>query len=242
MNGPLFLTPIHREGYLFIGAFALVSLFLFLVWIPLGWLGIGLTIWCAFFFRDPDRIAPSRAGVWVAPADGIVCAIDQVQLPQEIGKADETLRTRISIFMNVFNCHINRAPMAGTVEHIDYMPGSFFNASLDKASEENERQYITMRAADGQMFVVVQIAGLVARRIVLWTKMGHNLETGERFGMIRFGSRVDVYLPEGVEARVLIGQTMVGGETMIAETPAQETSVKNDDETQQDINREGANG
>ncbi len=212
------LTPIHKEGYVFIGAFALVSLFLFLIWVPLGWLGILLTIWCAFFFRDPERIVPNRSGVWVAPADGVVCAIDEVPLPKEIGRGSEKLRKRVSIFMDVFNCHINRAPFSGKVEHIDYVPGSFLNASLDKASENNERQYITLRAKDGQDFVVVQIAGLVARRIVLWTKMGEELKIGERLGMIRFGSRVDIYLPEGVEPLVLIGQKTIGGETVIADT------------------------
>ena len=217
-----FLTPIHREGYLFIGAFALVSLFLFLIWIPLGWFGIIMTIWCAYFFRDPERITPSHLGAWVAPADGIVCAINQAPFPKDIGTKDgapvETMHVRVSIFMNVFDCHVNRAPFAGAVEHVDYVPGTFFNASMDKASEDNERQYITMRTSDGEVFVVVQIAGLIARRIVSWTKMGEKLEIGERFGMIRFGSRVDVYLPEGVEAQVLIGQTMIGGETIIAET------------------------
>ena len=208
--------PIHKEGYLFITAFAVISLLAFLIWPFLGWVGVIMTIWCALFFRDPERITPASDNLWIAPADGVVCAVRKSSLPSEISRGNQSPFHQVSIFMNVFNCHINRTPQAGEVEYIDYIHGSFFNASLDKASEKNERQYITMRSQAGDLFVVTQIAGLVARRIVSWTKIDDNLKKGERFGMIRFGSRVDIYLPEHVALDVEIGQTMIGGETVIA--------------------------
>lgn len=213
-----FLIPIHKEGYIFIGAFALITLLLFLLWVPLGWMGVVLTLWCCYFFRDPERVQPKKDGVWIAPADGVVCAIGKMPLPEEIRREDKGEYHRISIFMNVFNCHINRAPKNGKVEFVDYVHGAFFNASWDKASLENERQYLTMRSTEGDRFVVTQIAGLVARRIVCWTVAERELQLGEKFGMIRFGSRVDVYLPIHIPPIVEIGQTMVGGETVIAYT------------------------
>jgi phosphatidylserine decarboxylase len=210
-----FLKPMHREGYPFVAIFAAITLVLFWVWDPLGWLGVGMTVWCYYFFRDPKRSVPQNAGLMVSPADGVVSLIERAVPPAELGLGPEAL-LRVSVFMNVFNCHVNRAPIAGKVTAVAYRPGKFFNASLDKASEENERNALAIEMADGRKIAVVQIAGLVARRIVCWTKPGDTLATGERFGLIRFGSRLDVYLPEGMQPQVAIGQTTVGGETVIA--------------------------
>jgi phosphatidylserine decarboxylase len=210
-----FLKPMHREGYPFVAAFAALTLVLFWLWDPLGWLGVGLTVWCYYFFRDPKRAVPLNAGLLVSPADGVVSLIEPAVPPAELGMGPEAL-TRVSVFMNVFNCHVNRAPIAGKVTAVAYRPGKFFNASLDKASEENERNALAIEMADGRRIAVVQIAGLVARRIVCWVQPGQSLRTGERFGLIRFGSRLDVYLPEGVEPQVALGQTMCAGETVIA--------------------------
>ena len=182
----------------------------------IGWIGVGLTVWCYYFFRDPERVTPARPGLVVSPADGIVSLIEPAVPPAELGMPDIPL-TRVSVFMSVFNCHVNRAPIAGRVLAVAYRPGRFFNASLDKASDLNERNGLCLELADGRQLAVVQIAGLVARRILCWTKKGQDLRTGERFGLIRFGSRLDVYLPPGVAPLVAIGQTMVAGETVIAE-------------------------
>ncbi|MCK0144001.1 phosphatidylserine decarboxylase [Aliiroseovarius sp. F20344] len=213
-----FIKPMHREGIKFVAIFAAVTFVLFLIWPFLGWIGVGLTIWCYYFFRDPERITPSRPGLIVSPADGIVSLIEPAVPPKELGMADTPL-TRVSVFMSVFNCHVNRTPIAGEVTAIAYRPGKFLNASLDKASVDNERNSLCIRLPDGQDLAVVQIAGLVARRIVCFIKPGTQMQTGERFGLIRFGSRLDVYLPPNVEPLVSIGQTMVAGETVIAELP-----------------------
>jgi phosphatidylserine decarboxylase len=210
-----FLKPMHPEGWKFVPVFAAVTLVLFLIWDPLGWIGVGLTIWCYYFFRDPKRSVPQNTGLLVSPADGVVSLIERAVPPAGLGLGPEAL-VRVSVFMSVFNCHVNRAPIAGKVAAVVYRPGKFFNASLDKASEENERNALAIEMADGRTIAVVQIAGLVARRILCWTKPGDSLATGERFGLIRFGSRLDVYLPEGVEPQVALGQTMVAGETVIA--------------------------
>ena len=210
-----FLKPMHREGYPFVGAFAAVTLLLFWLWQPLGWIGVGLTVWCYYFFRDPRRSVPQNAGLLVSPADGVVSLIERAVPPAELGMGPEAL-IRVSVFMSVFNCHVNRNPIAGRVTAVSYRPGKFFNASLDKASEENERNALAIELPDGRKVAVVQIAGLIARRIVCWTKPGQSLRTGERFGLIRFGSRLDVYLPEGVAPQVALGQTMCAGETVIA--------------------------
>ena len=209
------LVPIHREGYPFIGSFALASLILFLVWAPLGWIGTVLTIWCALFFRDPVRVTPVREGIVVAPADGRVSMISLVLPPAELGLGDRPL-PRISIFMSVFNCHVNRSPVSGRIDEIIYHAGSFISADLDKASEENERNSFVI-ATGGARIAVVQIAGLVARRIVCFVRRGATVGAGERIGMIRFGSRVDVYLPEGARPLVAEGQTAIAGETVIAD-------------------------
>ncbi|MGB4826595.1 MAG: phosphatidylserine decarboxylase [Paracoccaceae bacterium] len=210
-----FLKPMHREGIPFVAAFAVVTALLFWLWQPLGWLGLGLTIWCYYFFRDPRRSVPENRGLLVSPADGVVSLIGPAVPPPELGLGPTAL-TRVSVFMSVFNCHVNRAPIAGRVTAVAYRPGKFLNASLDKASEDNERNALAIEMADGRHVAVVQIAGLVARRIVCWTRPGQSLRTGERFGLIRFGSRLDVYLPQGVQPQVALGQTMIAGESVIA--------------------------
>jgi phosphatidylserine decarboxylase len=210
-----FIKPMHREGIRFVAAFAAVTLVLFWIWDPLGWVGVGLTVWCYYFFRDPKRAVPQNAGLMVSPADGVVSLIESAVPPPELGMGPEPLM-RVSVFMSVFNCHVNRAPIAGRVSEIAYRPGKFLNASLDKASVDNERNSIRIDMADGRSIAVVQIAGLVARRILCFAVKGQDLRTGERFGLIRFGSRLDVYLPDGVEPQVALGQTCVAGETVIA--------------------------
>jgi phosphatidylserine decarboxylase len=209
------IPPIHPEGYPFIGGFALISLIMFWIWSPLGWIATVLTIWSALFFRDPIRVTPVREGLVVAPADGRISMITQAMPPAELGLGDRPL-PRVSIFMSVFNCHVNRSPVAGRIERIAYRPGAFINAELDKASEDNERNSLVIATADGRIGVI-QIAGLVARRIVSFVREGQTIGTGERFGLIRFGSRLDVYLPEGTRALVAEGQTAVAGETVLAD-------------------------
>jgi len=209
------IKPMHPEGRKFVAAFAILSALLFLVWDPLGWAGLGLTVWCYYFFRDPERVTPTRPDLVISPADGIVSLIEPAVPPAELGLPDTPL-TRVRVFMNVFNCHVNRLPVAGEVTAVAYRPGKFLNASLDKASVDNERNSLAVRMADGRQIAVVQIAGLVARRIVCFVKPGAQLNRGDRFGLIRFGSRVDVYLPEGTAPLVEIGQTMVAGETVLA--------------------------
>ena len=211
-----FLKPMLREGYRFVAIFAAITLVLFWLWEPLGWLGLGLTIWCYYFFRDPKRYVPQVEGLVVSPADGVVSLIELAVPPVELGMGPAAL-TRVSVFMSVFNCHVNRAPVGGRVKAIAYRAGTFVNASLDKVSANNELNSVCIELPDGRQIAVVQIAGLVARRIVCFTKVGQALRTGERFGLIRFGSRLDVYLPDGVEPMVGLGQTMVGGETVLAD-------------------------
>jgi phosphatidylserine decarboxylase len=211
-----FIKPMHPEGWRFVAIFGAITAVLFFVWDPLGWIGLGLTVWCYYFFRDPIRSVPLDEGLIVSPADGVISLIERAVPPQELGMGPEAL-LRVSVFMNVFNCHVNRMPVAGQIDAIAYRPGKFLNASLDKASSDNERNSLAIRMADGRKVAVVQIAGLVARRIVCFTRVGQTLRMGDRFGLIRFGSRLDVYLPEGVEPQVALGQTMVAGETVIAD-------------------------
>ena len=216
-----FVQPMHPEGRKFVAIAAAITVLLFLLWEPLGWVGVGLTVWVYYFFRDPVRVTPDRKGIMVSPADGVVSLLEPAVPPAELGLGDAAM-TRISVFMSVFNCHVNRAPAAGTITAVAYRPGKFLNASLDKASEDNERNGITIELPDGRKFGTVQIAGLVARRILCWSKEGQEIGIGERFGLIRFGSRLDIYLPEGAKPMVSIGQTMIAGETVIAdlgETP-----------------------
>jgi phosphatidylserine decarboxylase len=208
-------VPMHPEGRKFVAIFAAITAALWLVWEPLFWMGVGMTVWCYYFFRDPVRSVAQKLGLILSPADGVVSLITKTVPPVEMLLGDKPL-TRVSVFMNVFNCHVNRAPMAGEVIAITYHHGKFVNASLDKASEHNERNSITIEAADKTRIGVTQIAGLVARRIVCFTKLGNGLSVGERFGLIRFGSRLDVFLPEGIQPTVGLGQTAVAGETILA--------------------------
>lgn len=209
------MVPITPEGYPFIGAFALASLVLFWIWTPLGWVGTVLTLWCVYFFRDPPRVTPVREGLVVAPADGRISMVTTAAPPHELGLGSTPL-PRVSIFMSVFDCHVNRSPVSGRVEKIVYQPGKFINADLDKASLDNERNSLVISTADTRI-AVVQIAGLVARRIVCFVREGQPVGAGERFGMIRFGSRLDVYLPPGASPLVAVGQIATAGETVLAD-------------------------
>ena len=213
-----FVKPMHPEGRKFVAIAAAITAGLFLLWDPLGWVGLGLTVWVYYFFRDPERVTPDQAGVMVSPADGVVSLLEPAVPPAELELGDQTM-VRVSVFMSVFNCHVNRVPTAGTITKVAYRPGKFFNASLDKASKDNERNGIAVELPDGRKYGVVQIAGLVARRILCWSQEGDYLGRGERFGLIRFGSRLDIYLPAGAICKVAIGQTMIAGETVIAELP-----------------------
>ncbi|MEA3535398.1 phosphatidylserine decarboxylase [Rhizobium sp. CC-YZS058] len=209
------LVPIHKAGYPFIAVFFVVSLLLGLLWEPLMWVGFLLTAWCAYFFRDPIRITPLDDDLVISPADGRVSSIARIVPPVELDLGIEPM-LRISVFMNVFNCHVNRAPMRGSITKIAYRAGQFVNAELDKASSENERNGLVIETAHGAIGVV-QIAGLVARRIICWAQPGEIVDAGQRFGLIRFGSRLDVFLPAGAEPRVSLGQLAIAGETVLAE-------------------------
>jgi len=213
------VVPIRREGWPYIAGFAVAAAALAWIAAPLGWIGALLTAWCAYFFRDPPRVTPVEAGLLISPADGLVQSVGPATPPPELGM-EAGLRPRISVFMNVFDVHVNRIPANGSVTALAYRPGKFFNASLDKASEHNERQAVRMTTADGKDIAVVQIAGLVARRILCWLEDGQGVRAGERFGMIRFGSRVDVYLDEGMIPLVIPGQRAIAGETVIARSLA----------------------
>ena len=216
-----FVKPMHREGYRFVAIFAAVTAVLFYLAEPLGWVGVCLTVWCYYFFRDPPRVTPLRDGLMISPADGVVSMIGPAVPPEELGLGPAAM-TRISVFMNVFNCHVNRLPISGTITKVAYRPGKFLNASLDKASVDNERNALAVRLPDGRDYAVVQIAGLVARRIVCDVKAGQTLRTGERFGMIRFGPRLDIYLPAGVQPLIALGQSTLAGETVLADLASQE--------------------
>ena len=215
------LPPINRAGWPFVGSLALVTLGLAAVDGNLGWIGALSTAWCAYFFRDPDRVTPIREDLIVSPADGVIQAIEQSAPPDELAMGD-VLRSRVSIFMNVFDVHVNRMPCDGVVTALKYTPGRFVNASLDKASALNERNSVQVTAPGGWDVACVQIAGLIARRIRCALDVGQSVRAGERFGLIRFGSRVDVYLPEGVAPLVSVGQRTVAGETVVADVRAQE--------------------
>lgn len=209
------LVPVRKEGYPFIFVFFAIALIAGTVWNGLFWIGLVLTAWCAYFFRDPERIVPIDDRLIISPADGIVTAIGPAMPPQELGLG-EASHLRISVFMNVFSVHVNRSPVRGRILKAVHTPGQFLNAALDKASQENERSSLVIEGPQGSV-VVTQIAGLIARRILTWTKEGDALGIGERFGLIRFGSRVDVFLPQGYLPRVSIGQTAIAGESILAE-------------------------
>lgn len=215
------VVPVHSDGYKFLAIGAGVTLVLFLVLPPLAWIAALVTAWIAYFFRDPPRVTPLRDGLVVSPADGRICAVDKVRPPAELGLGDEP-RLRISIFLSVFDVHINRSPVAGRIVRSIYVPGSFLNAAVDKASEENERRSLVIALPNGSEIAVVQIAGLIARRIVTFLREGDSVSIGERYGLIRFGSRVDTYLPPGRGALVAVGQRAVGGETVLADLKSDE--------------------
>ncbi len=214
------MVPVHPAGYPFVLAFGFGAILLFQVWDPLGWLGVILTGWCAFFFRDPPRVVPTMKGVVVSPADGVVVSTGQTEPPEELGLKGK--HNRISIFLNIFDVHVNRVPATGQVDSVCYTAGEFLNAELDKASEKNERMAIAMTTEDETKIGFVQIAGLVARRIVCELGEGQKVEVGERFGLIRFGSRVDVYLPEKVKPQVALGQRVIAGESILARLSGQQ--------------------
>ena len=217
------LVPIAREGWPFIAIFGLVSLILYFLYAPLGWIGLVLTLWCVYFFRNPDRVTPEREGLIISPADGIVQMIAEVSPPEELDMGSEPV-VRVSVFMNVFDCHVNRIPCDGRIGKLVYVPGQFLNASLDKASEENERQMVRIDLDSGAFIGAVQIAGLVARRIVCYLEEDQIVLAGERFGLIRFGSRVDIYLPNGAVSHAVIGQKCVSGETVLADLKSDEAA------------------
>ena len=213
------MVNIHREGYPFIALFAAINLLAFLLAAWLGWLLLPVTLWCVAFFRDPERKTPQEPGLIICPADGKLLPVVDALPPAELGMGDMP-RPRLSIFMNVFNVHVNRNPLSGNVVTLAYRPGKFFNASFDKASVHNERMSIRLRPegemGDGRDLAVVQIAGLIARRIVCDLAQGEGVRRGHRFGIIRFGSRVDVYLPPGTQVLVVPGMTTRAGETVLA--------------------------
>ncbi len=217
--GDLFV-PIHRDGHKFLGISLLATIVGFLIWSALGWILLIITAWIAYFFRDPDRVTPLREGLIIAPADGRVVGIEKVPPPTELGLAGEC--TRVSIFLSMVDCHVNRAPMAGRITRSIYVPGAFFSAASDKSSEENERRALVIEAPGGTQIAVLQIAGLISRRIVTFASEGDTVGIGQRFGLIRFGSRVDVYLPPGQSSLVSIGQRMVAGETVLADLKSDE--------------------
>ena len=210
------LTPVAREGRPFIAIAAALTGLGFWAADPLGYCGLALTVWTVAFFRDPQRVTPTDDTLVISPADGVVQAITTVPPPADLGIAADRC-VRVSVFMNVFDCHVNRLPCSGRIGRLCYVPGRFLNASLDKASEDNERQLVRVDLPDGQAIGLVQIAGLVARRIVCRLREGQEVSVGERFGLIRFGSRVDVYLPERAVPLAIVGQRAVAGETVLAD-------------------------
>jgi phosphatidylserine decarboxylase len=218
---PPILAPIRREGWPFIAIAAVITILFALFSQFLAWIGALVTLWCAYFFRDPERVTPVREGLVISPADGVVTLIEPAVPPPELGLGPNP-RPRVSVFMNVFDVHVNRAPVTARITQVAYRPGKFLNAAFDKASDENERQSFKLVMADGRDIAMVQIAGLVARRIISWVGEGDEVVIGSRVGMIRFGSRVDVYLPPGVSPLVVEGQLALAGETVLADLASSE--------------------
>lgn len=215
---------IHREGYIFIVLFAVTTFLLASFSSTLGWIGFISTLWCIYFFRNPDRMTPVDENLVISPADGVVQMIVEAMPPAELGLGNEEM-LRISVFLNVFNVHVNRNPVGGKIVGLHYNPGKFFNASLDKASIYNERQSVVIETKDGTKVLCVQIAGLIARRIVCDLEEGMEIKAGERYGIIRFGSRVDIYLPRKTIPLVHVGQICVGGETILADFKSTRTNA-----------------
>lgn len=212
----LILFPIHKEGYKFILIFALATIILALLSDFLGLIGLVLTLWCIFFFRDPERYAPVEDKIVISPADGVVTRVEYgVRAPDDLGYGNKKFN-KVSVFLNVFNVHVNRVPVEGLVTKVSYKAGKFFSANADEASEENERNSVVVKTHEGIEVIFVQVAGLVARRIISDIKEGQEVKAGDRYGIIRFGSRADIYLPEDISIKSLVGQTMIGGETIIA--------------------------
>jgi phosphatidylserine decarboxylase len=209
------LAPPHKAGYPFILGGIVVAFLGLIFWHPLAWIGLIFTLFCLYFFRDPERVAPVRANVFLAPADGLVVSVEAAVPPLELGLGPAP-RMRVAIFLSVLDVHVNRVPITGVITKIAYRAGVFVNAALDKASDDNERNALAIRLPGGQEIAVVQIAGLIARRILCEVTEGQAVLAGQRFGIIRFGSRTDLYLPEGVLPLVAVGQRMIGGETVIA--------------------------
>jgi len=208
--------PIHKEGYKFIFIFAMITVLLALMSNTLGLIGLVLTLWCIFFFRDPERIIPMEENALISPADGVVTRVEYgVKAPDDLGYGDKKFN-KISVFLNVFNVHVNRVPISGTVTKVNYRPGKFLSANAEEASDENERNSVVVKTDAGTEIIFVQVAGLVARRIISELNEGQKVTVGERYGIIRFGSRADIYLPENITIKCLVGQTMIGGETIIA--------------------------
>ncbi|MDX1923739.1 MAG: phosphatidylserine decarboxylase [Rickettsiaceae bacterium] len=225
-NYPDWTKIIHKEGHVFIIIFSAVTFLLSSISPFIGWICFVLTIWCAFFFRNPERITPTQKGLVISPADGVVQSITTIKPPSELGLGEDEM-LRVSIFLNVFNVHVNRVPVDGKITKLHYHSGRFFNASLDKASIHNERQSVLLETQEGLKIAFVQIAGLIARRIVCDLEEGAEVKAGERFGIIRFGSRLDVYLPVSTVIEVAEGQTAIGGETIIANLVAKKSQEKN---------------
>lgn len=212
----LITFPIHKEGFKFIFIFAMVTVLLALMSNTLGLIGLVLTLWCIFFFRDPERVIPVEDHVIVSPADGVVTRVEYgVEAPDDLGYGKQKFN-KVSVFLNVFNVHVNRVPVSGTITKVNYKPGKFLSANADDASNENERNAAIVKTDNGTEIVFVQVAGLVARRIISDLKEGQKVTIGERYGIIRFGSRADMYFPENIDLKCLVGQTMIGGETIIA--------------------------
>ena len=215
------LAPLHSDGLKFVFGGALATILLFVIWRPAGWVAVIVTLWIIYFFRDPWRVTPTRPGLLVSPADGVVLSVTQSAPPAEVAMGDAAV-FRIAIFLNIFDVHVTRAPIGGRVTALRYTRGRFFNASLDKASADNERLAIRIRPPEGPEIGFVLIAGLVARRIVCDLHEGQQVATGQRIGLIRFGSRVDIYCPPDYVPMVVAGQRAVGGETVLADRLAQE--------------------
>lgn len=209
------VIPVNKEGYFIIGVACVITLLLFMIWDFLGFIGLILTGFIVYFFRDPERVSPDDKNAILSVADGVVDVIQEVEAPKELGLDSSKTYNRVSVFLNTFNVHVQRIPMSGKIEKLEYIEGKYLNITNDKYHEDNERQLCLMKTTQGFEIIFVQIAGMVARRIVCNLKEGQEVKAGERYGCIKFGSRVDLYLPKDVEIKVKVGQTMIAGETVI---------------------------